>query len=92
MVVSDAFGLRKPHRDIFGEVIGRLDVSPEETLHVGDSLRADIGGAAGAGIRSVWITRRVRDPRRRLEEHEGPAPDHSIEDLAELLDLIERPA
>lgn len=92
VVVSDAFGLRKPRREIFSEVIGRLGVSPEETLHVGDSLRADVGGAASAGIRSVWITRRVRDPRQRLEEHEGPAPDHAIGDLSELLSLVERAA
>jgi putative hydrolase of the HAD superfamily len=92
VVVSDAFGLRKPHREIFAEVTRQLDVSPQETLHVGDSLRADVGGAASAGIRSVWITRRVRDPEQRLEEHEGPAPDHSIRDLEELLEIIERAA
>ena len=92
VVVSDAFGLRKPRREIFREVIDRLEASPEETLHVGDSLRSDVGGAAGAGIRSVWITRRVRDPEQRLREHEGPAPNHSIQDLSELLPLVERAA
>lgn len=92
VVVSDAFGLRKPRREIFAEVTRRLDVAPEETLHVGDSLRADVGGASAAGIRSVWITRRIRDPKQRLEEHEGPAPDHSIQDLEELLSLLERAA
>lgn len=89
VVVSDAFGLRKPHRGIFHEVVTRLDVAPEETLHVGDSLRADVGGASAAGIPTVWITRRVRDPRQRLEEHEGPPPDHTIGDLRELVDLLE---
>ena len=89
IVVSDAFGLRKPRREIFEETLARLGVAPEETLHVGDSLRADVGGAAGAGIRSVWITRRVREPERALEEHEGPPPDHRVEDLSELLPLVE---
>lgn len=89
IVVSDAFGLRKPRPEIFLEVISRLDVAPEETLHVGDSLRADVRGAARAGIRSVWITRRVREPEQRLREHEGHAPDHAIEDLSELLALVE---
>ncbi len=92
VVVSDAFGLRKPRREIFEEVIARLEVAPEEVLHVGDSLRADVGGAANAGLRSVWITRRIRDPQKRLAEHEGPKPDHAIEDLAELPELIERAA
>ena len=90
IVVSDVFGLRKPRREIFFEVIDRLGVSPEETLHVGDSLRADIGGAAAAGISNAWITRRVRDPKERLADHEGPRPDHTIGDIAELPSLLER--
>ena len=92
VVVSDVFGLRKPRREIFAEVVSRLDVAPQETLHVGDSLRADVGGAAAAGVKSVWITRRVRDPEQRLAEHEGPRPDHVIGDLSELVALVERGA
>ena len=88
VVVSDAFGLRKPRPEIFLEVASRLGVRPQETLHVGDSLRADIGGAAGAGMRSAWITRRVRDPEERLRGHEGDAPDHAVEDLSQVLDLV----
>lgn len=89
VVVSDAFGWRKPRREIFEEVTRRLGVAPGETLHVGDSLRADVGGAAAAGIRSVWITRRVRDREKQLREHEGDAPDHAIEDLREVLALLD---
>ncbi|MGH0028217.1 MAG: HAD family hydrolase [Myxococcota bacterium] len=89
VVVSDAFGLRKPRREIFLETTGRLGVAPEETLHVGDSLRADVGGGAAAGLRTVWITRRVRDPEKSLAEHQGPAPDHRVADLAELLPLLD---
>lgn len=89
IVVSDAFGLRKPRQEIFLETLAQLGVAPEEALHVGDSLRADVGGAAGAGIRSVWITRRVRDPERLLREHAGPPPDHRVADLAELASLLD---
>lgn len=88
VVVSDAFGLRKPRREIFEEVMGLLDASPDQVLHVGDSLRADVGGAAQLGIRTVWITRRIRDPQERLRVHEGPAPTYVIEDLAELPALV----
>jgi putative hydrolase of the HAD superfamily len=84
IVVSDTFGLRKPRAEIFHEVLGRLGVGPGEALHVGDSLRADIGGAASLGLRNVWITRRVGDPAEALEKHEGPAPDYVIGDLSEL--------
>lgn len=89
VVVSDAFGLRKPRREIFDEVVRRLGVAPDEALHVGDSLRADVAGAGAAGLRTAWLTRRIADPERALREHEGPAPQHAIADLAELPALIE---
>jgi putative hydrolase of the HAD superfamily len=88
LVISDAIGIRKPRPEIFRSVLGALDVAPEETLHVGDSLRADVAGAAELGIRTVWITRRIPDVARALEEHDGPKPDHSIADLAEVEGLL----
>ncbi len=88
VVISDAVGLRKPRREIFEAVLARLGVAPEQALHVGDSLRADVVGAAGLGMRTAWITRRVRDPQAALEAHEGPAPDFVVRDLAELPGLL----
>lgn len=88
IVVSDAFGLRKPRAEIFAEVLKRLGTVADETLHVGDSLRADVGGAAAAGVRTVWITRRIPDVGRALAEHKGPAPDFVIADLRELPELL----
>ena len=88
LVVSDAFGLRKPRAEIFAEVVSRLGVAPAETLHVGDSLRADVAGAAQAGLRTAWITRRVKDSDAALAAHEGARPDFVISDLAELPGLV----
>jgi FMN phosphatase YigB (HAD superfamily) len=90
IAISDAVGIRKPRVEIFEATLRGLGVAADEVLHVGDSLRADVGGAASAGIASVWITRRIRDPERRLREHGGPAPDHVIDDLAELTALLEQ--
>ena len=59
-------------------------VEPDETLHVGDNLKADVTGAAAAGLRTAWITRRIADPDLSLEAHEGPAPDLILHDLSEL--------
>jgi HAD superfamily hydrolase (TIGR01493 family) len=89
LVVSDAVGIRKPRREIFDAVLDALDVAPEEVLHVGDSLRADVGGASPLGIRTVWITRRVSDRAQALGKHEGPPPDHEIADLRELPALLD---
>lgn len=89
IVVSDAVGIRKPRPEIFRRVLDELGVAPEATLHVGDNLSADVAGASAIGIRTVWITRRVRDPGARLRDHAGPDPDHVIHDLAELLPVVE---
>lgn len=89
VVISDAIGIRKPRSEIFEAVLDRLGVAPVETLHVGDSLSADVGGAAALGIRTAWITRRVPDARAVLQEHQGPDPDYVIEDLTEIGGLLE---
>jgi putative hydrolase of the HAD superfamily len=89
VVVSDAFGWRKPRREIFEEVVARLGVSPAETLHVGDSLHADVAGAAAVGLRTAWITRRVRATEEKLAGYQGPPPDFSFADLAEVVSVVE---
>jgi putative hydrolase of the HAD superfamily len=89
LVISDAIGIRKPRAEIFEAVLGELGVAPEEALHVGDSLSADIGGAAPLGIRTAWITRCIADREAALRAHEGPSPDHVIADLAEIEGLLD---
>ncbi len=88
VVISEEIGLRKPRREIFESTLTQLRVDPEETLHVGDNLAADVSGAAALRIRTAWITRRVRDPEAALRAHRGPAPDWIVEDLSELTALL----
>jgi HAD superfamily hydrolase (TIGR01549 family) len=89
VAISDAVGIRKPRGEIFAHVLQQLDVPPEAVLHVGDSLRADVGGGAEAGLATAWITRRIDDPERRLREHEGARPDFVVADLGEIESLLE---
>lgn len=84
LAISEDVGLRKPRREIFQAILTQLDVEPGETLHVGDNLAADVAGAAALGIRTAWITRRVRDPDAALRAHGGPPPAWIIRDLAEI--------
>jgi len=56
VVDSGKVGVEKPDPAIFALVAAALGVRPEETIHVGDSLRADVGGALGAGARALWFT------------------------------------
>ena len=51
------FGSAKPDPGIFLETCARLDVPPDQVLHVGDHPRMDVAGAAHAGMRTCWIDR-----------------------------------
>jgi len=55
LVVSDDVGVAKPDRGIFEIALGRLGVTAEDAVMVGDSWANDIAGAVGAGIRAVWF-------------------------------------
>lgn len=90
VLVSDAVGFRKPRPEIFGATLGALGAAPEETLHVGDSLSADVAGAAALGMRTAWITRRVPKAEEALAQHTGPRPDHVVTDLAEIAEIAQR--
>lgn len=88
VVVSEAVGFRKPRREIFDAVVEGLGVEPGAILHVGDNLAADVAGAAAAGMRTAWITRRVPDREAALRGYEGPAPEFVVSDLGELASLV----
>jgi putative hydrolase of the HAD superfamily len=53
--ISYAVGFEKPHPDAFRHALERAGARSEETLHVGDSLVADILPARGLGIRTLWV-------------------------------------
>ncbi|MGI0084244.1 MAG: HAD family hydrolase [Nitrososphaerales archaeon] len=55
-VISCEVGYLKPRREIFQRALSLLKVEPKETLHVGDLFRADILGAAAAGMNACLYT------------------------------------
>ena len=57
VIVSARAGYRKPHPEIFRQALAAFDVTPEETLFVGDSRLADIDGARRAGMSGVLLNR-----------------------------------
>lgn len=81
IVISGEFGVGKPDPAIFAHACAQLGVTPDEALHVGDSLHADAHGAHGAGVGAVWLDRR--------RSHDGSALDFAvIAGLDELLALV----
>lgn len=51
---SDEARVRKPSREIFNRTVDALRLRPEEVVHVGDDVDADVAGAQAAGMRAVW--------------------------------------
>jgi putative hydrolase of the HAD superfamily len=55
LIFSSEVGLRKPRPEIFQAALDMLGAEPENTVHVGDNVEADIEGALAAGLRAVHI-------------------------------------
>jgi FMN phosphatase YigB (HAD superfamily) len=56
VVVSHECGWRKSHKQIFQEILRKLDVNAEEAVLIGDSPLEDIKGAQAAGIKTVFVS------------------------------------
>jgi FMN phosphatase YigB (HAD superfamily) len=81
-------GWLKPAPALYRKALAELDVRPEETVMVGDSLRADVAGAQALGMIAVW----KRPSRPASEESVLPdgtpiRPDYVIDHPGELLHL-----
>ncbi|WP_435151749.1 HAD family hydrolase [Haladaptatus sp. DFWS20] len=72
----------KPDPTPFERALSELDSEPGNTIHVGDSLGADVAGANGLDIDSVWVPykEQVTDP--------TPEPTHILPSLAEFPSLL----
>jgi HAD superfamily hydrolase (TIGR01549 family) len=56
-VSSSDHGLMKPHPSIFTAALQLLDVPAAEAVMVGDSIRQDVQGALGVGMRAILLNR-----------------------------------
>ncbi len=81
LTFSDEVRIRKPDSRIFHLTLEKMGAIPRCSIHIGDDLRADVGGAKGAGMHAIHLRR-----------GEGPTgeseADESIGRLQELLGLL----
>jgi putative hydrolase of the HAD superfamily len=56
-VSSSDHGFMKPHASIFAAALQLLDVAAADAVMVGDSVRHDVEGALGAGMRAILLHR-----------------------------------
>ncbi len=79
--VSAIEGIEKPSPEIFIRTLERLGVDAESTIHVGDALREDYGGAKAVGMHPVLIDRKE------LFDHQEY---RCIEHLVEVVGIVDR--
>ena len=54
---ADQHGPNKPDRRLFDLACEMAVCRPDEVLHIGDSLLADVAGARAVGMQAVWLNR-----------------------------------
>jgi putative hydrolase of the HAD superfamily len=62
IVDSRTHGRVKPHPTIFEAALQRLDVTPAESVMVGDSVEEDVEGARALGMSAILVDRDDRHP------------------------------
>ncbi len=83
-VSSSDHGLMKPHPSIFAAALHLLDVAAADAVMVGDSLKHDVEGALGVGMRAVLLNRGDTAAPTAAENRQVPVI-RSLRELPELL-------
>ena len=66
---SDEVKWVKPNVKLYHHASDALGVTPEEVVHIGDSMKGDIVGAKKAGMKAIWVKTKEQ------EYVEGYEPD-----------------
>ena len=84
-VFSSEVGWRKPHPAIFERALEAVAAEPADTLFVGDTLAADIAGAAALGMhtcQALWF--------RADDDASAPEPDYRAFTQMDVLTAVRR--
>jgi putative hydrolase of the HAD superfamily len=86
ILISEAFGWRKPSPKIFIEALKRLGVEAERALFVGDTPLEDIQGAKNVSMKTVFIPSQFKNLDDMIKA--AKQPDYFIENLSEVLGIL----
>ena len=70
----------KPRKELFELALKNTGLSPDEVLHIGDSISSDVKGATAVGINAIWINR---------SGNEVPEGVQAVNNLLEIYKFIE---
>lgn len=79
VATSASIGFYKSRPEIYTRTLELIGANPADSIHIGDSWRFDVEGAARAGMRTVWFDRPSRRP-----ECPELHPDSVITTMADL--------
>jgi putative hydrolase of the HAD superfamily len=82
VVVSGELRSAKPDPAVYAHALSALGAEPGDAVMVGDSLRNDVDGAIGAGLRGVWLN---RDGRTRPDDRADLVEIRELDELAGVL-------
>jgi FMN phosphatase YigB (HAD superfamily) len=90
IAVSCDVGYMKPHPRLFHYALEQMGVAAEDSVMVGDSLRADVEGAKTLGMITIWRHPPAGEPLEPATDppEAGPlAPDYAIDEIGEIVGL-----
>ena len=82
ILISEVEQVRKPQLEIFQRAMNRLGVSALSSVFVGDHPEADIVGAKGAMMKTIW--------KRNLSWTEAKEADEIVDELNEIPSILEK--
>ena len=88
VVTAEQVQSYKPDPTHFHEVLSRLELPPEQVLHVAQSLYHDIGPAKELGLKSVWVNRRSGKDGGGATKPSSAIPDLEVSGLMALVDVV----
>ena len=83
VITSEQARCYKPDPEIFRQALDVFNVPPSRAMHIGDSLHSDVGGAANAGVSTVWLHRNTR-----IHDIGNTKPWRTINSLTEIDQLL----
>ena len=81
----------KPMSSLFERVVQNLNVEISKSIYVGDEYYADMVGAKGAGMTTIWINKRERSLSDLITKHGADSsPDYVLKSVSEMYEILWR--
>jgi HAD superfamily hydrolase (TIGR01549 family) len=88
VILSTVIGKRKPDPSILLAATQNMGIDPQYCAYIGDRIDRDVAAARRAGFSKAIILRDLRQPRSVEVHRPDLAPDHTIQNLRELLEIF----